>query len=452
MTIPRSAPLRGPTEDFEREPHAALLRWPSWFLLLWWIVTLGIVTLPSLGSGGTGGSAVESGSLTRTVLVLMFGAVGALMLPEAIKRVDRAGWRFLTFLGAYLGWAALSYVWSDSPQLTIRRLILATLLIVGGFGLGAGYYGRSVRGRAILARDVLVAGVIAGGAAWVSALSSEGVDILAGDWALASPAVAAQRYGYVMLLAALVSIYGRHASLVADPFASRKTQAGVLVGALVTIISLRKRVLLAVSLIATSLLSFVFRRRDARRAMLLRLGVGFLMIAIVVASLGIDIVGTATPIVTRGSEELDVESLNGRVPLWEELVVRASDRPWTGVGYGAFWTPERMDEVQSVVRWPAVVAHNGYLDEVLGTGLLGLVLVVTAWGTALVALARQASRERDAFSLLAAVWVGCYLALNLASTLMHDLFNFPFYSALVVAFAAFSGNPSIHGSSAELSR
>lgn len=405
--------------------------WPSWFLLGWWILGLGVVELPGAGVGG-----VEEGSLTRTILVLTFGAAGALRLPNAIQKLDQTGWRLFTLLVAYMGWASLSFVWSDSPQLTLRRLVLTALLIVGALGLGAGYYGLSEVGRARLARDLMIAGIVAGASVWMPTLLGGGADILAGDWALVSVAVGST-IGYPMLLAGLVSIYGRHTSAIPDPFSSRRTQGGVLVGALLTIFSLRKRALLAITLLATSALSLLFRRRRARRDMLLRLALGLAVVSMVIALLGVDVLGTATPIVLRGEQTVDLETLTGRVPLWEELLTPASENLWTGVGFGAFWTPERMADIESAVGWPAVSAHNGFIDEILATGLPGLVLLFGALVTALRALARRA-RQGNAFALLAAVWLGCYLLLNVMSALTQDLFQFPFYSALVLAFAAFT--------------
>jgi O-antigen ligase len=167
------------------------------------------------------------------------------------------------------------------------------------------------------------------------------------------------------------------------------------------------------------------------------------MIAIVGALLGVDIAGSATPIVTRGEQELDLETLTGRVPLWEELIDQASERPWTGVGFGAFWTPERMANVEVAVGWPAVNAHNGFLDEVLATGLPGLVLLFGAWVAAIRALARRAG-QGDGFALLGAVWLGCFILLNTTGTLTQFLFQFPFYSALILAFAAFTSDSASH--------
>lgn len=440
MTFPGSMRLDPHTGQARIGRPASLPRWPSWFLLGWWILALGIVDLPGGGGASAAGSAVEEGSLTRTILVLTFGAAGTLRLPDAVKKLDQAGWRFLTLLAAYLGWASLSLVWSESPQLTIRRLILAILLVVGAFGLGAGYYGVPELGRGLFARDAIVAGVVAGASVWLAALASGSVDVLAGDWALV-PVAVGTAIGYPMLLAGLVSVYGRHTSAIPNPFASRRTQAFILTGALITIFSLRKRALLAVSLLATSFLSFVFRRRRARGDMLVRIGVGLALVSIVVALLNIDVTGTATPILLRGEQEVDLETLTGRVPLWEELIPRASENPWTGVGFGAFWTPDRMAEIESAVGWHAVVAHNGYLDEVLATGLPGFVLLFSAWAAATGTLAGR-GRRGDGFALLAAVWLGSYLLINVTATLTQDLFQFPFYSSLVLAFAAFTTGSS----------
>jgi O-antigen ligase len=87
------------------------------------------------------------------------------------------------------------------------------------------------------------------------------------------------------------------------------------------------------------------------------------------------IYGTITPFlggltVLDPSEILNRDSdLTGRNNIWAFLVPRAMERPILGHGFGGFWTEELK---QAVYAYPA---HNGYLETLLDTGFIGLILI-----------------------------------------------------------------------------
>lgn len=93
---------------------------------------------------------------------------------------------------------------------------------------------------------------------------------------------------------------------------------------------------------------------------------------------GGDIVEAARSAVLLGrGEDTSPETLTGRVPLWGHLIeVYASDRPFLGYGYGAFWTAERLLDVSEYFAWPIYYSHSGYIEVLLDLGLVGLVLFV----------------------------------------------------------------------------
>jgi O-antigen ligase len=64
-------------------------------------------------------------------------------------------------------------------------------------------------------------------------------------------------------------------------------------------------------------------------------------------------------------------SLTGRVPLWEECLRYLAQRPLLGYGYNAFWTPKHVWAISRVLEWGVGVAHSGYLEVALGTGIVG---------------------------------------------------------------------------------
>ena len=127
----------------------------------------------------------------------------------------------------------------------------------------------------------------------------------------------------------------------------------------------------------------------------------------------------------------DTGTLTGRVPLWDVLWAALQEQPIVGHGFGAFWSSTRIEQVYSDARWPAVTAHNGYLDEALATGAIGLVLLVAAWLAAMWKGLRLASEGVDPRALVVFAWLGLFLLFNTAGSIMQWFFQFPFYVSLV---------------------
>jgi exopolysaccharide production protein ExoQ len=64
-------------------------------------------------------------------------------------------------------------------------------------------------------------------------------------------------------------------------------------------------------------------------------------------------------------------SLTGRLPLWAIVLDEIASQPVFGYGYGAFWTTGEADRVRATIGWNAPNAHNGFLEILLGVGLIG---------------------------------------------------------------------------------
>ena len=80
-------------------------------------------------------------------------------------------------------------------------------------------------------------------------------------------------------------------------------------------------------------------------------------------------------------------TLTGRTPLWAYLIgVIVREKPWLGHGFGALWSLESFRrDVQRQVGWPypVVIGDDGFLDILLGLGIIGLLLFlivfITSW-------------------------------------------------------------------------
>jgi|GEM_PF-1806322 len=79
-----------------------------------------------------------------------------------------------------------------------------------------------------------------------------------------------------------------------------------------------------------------------------------------------------------------ISSLTGRVPLWLELLKHASERPWCGSGYGAFWDSRMIQRTSELFLWEITHAHSVFLEALLNVGIVGVTVFVAILISALV--------------------------------------------------------------------
>jgi exopolysaccharide production protein ExoQ len=75
-------------------------------------------------------------------------------------------------------------------------------------------------------------------------------------------------------------------------------------------------------------------------------------------------------------------TFSGRMPLWAALWEMISRRPWLGYGYEGFWQGRYSESslVWQVVGWSAPHAHNGILELLLGIGWVGTTCFLISLG------------------------------------------------------------------------
>jgi O-antigen ligase len=69
-------------------------------------------------------------------------------------------------------------------------------------------------------------------------------------------------------------------------------------------------------------------------------------------------------------------TLTGRTELWSLVLVAIGNHPWLGYGFDSFWKGMHGDSLTIIrgVGWLVPTAHNGYLDLLLGVGIVGAAL------------------------------------------------------------------------------
>jgi exopolysaccharide production protein ExoQ len=421
-----------------------VVRLVSAYLLVFWIGL--IAPLATYSPRGPTDPGVSQGSLENQVLIITFGLVGALFLPAAIRRFDRT-FQWLVILWAlYLGWAAASLIWSVYPPLTVRNVVAFILVSVACFGLGVGFYGGLPNGRDLFLRHVF----------WASVLSALVIllplPFRFGEYALLDPSERLDIGGdfsayvtrpVVITLLALVatSILGVRRWLWRDwfwvallvlPLLALKSRGPIVWGLLALCIfylvyktSIRDRVLQAGTLLVIGVGTYIYYSENVLHT----------------------IFGPLMPYLTRGNLEATA-NLTGRVPLWQALLDQIGQHPWLGAGFAAFWSPLNLARMGSSEVAGAPSAHNGFLEELLNTGVVGFVILL-AFCLSVLTMALGRARKGDALGWLVFLFMVFYLLLNLTNALTQEYFQPPFVIILVALGLMASGPPAAPPASAE---
>jgi exopolysaccharide production protein ExoQ len=408
-------------------------------LALWWIASLYPLMAPQNVTEQLqmAADATAQGSRQNQVIVISFAILGGVYLPSALRvlRTRQDARRLMYLLGIYMLWAAVTILWSDDVMLSVRRLAQFLFLVIGVIGLGAGFYSRTSDGTLSLAKHALYASWLAISVLVVSRLWNQSFsDLLSPEWSLKSD-TAAQFYIYPVAYAVIAAFV---------LYSTARTKQVVSLSILVLVLVLLKGRNMLAGTLATVLLLFALRSKGiaARGAGLLALILLAGQIDLATGGrlflLSVNLVSNSLtawlPYLTLGNGMEDLLSLDSRLPLWQALWGYFSDHPLIGHGFGAFWNPDRFDEIYRAAAWPAVAAHNGFLDELLATGVVGLGIFLIFWLRS-TRVALSSGHDDNQAKYLVFGWLLLFLCFNSMGSLLQSYFAAPTLFSLTALFA-----------------
>ena len=368
----------------------------------------------------------EETPVLRLVWLPVYAIIAGLLVARADKVVRV--WPAVLMLGALVLHAWASKYWSIDPATTGRRVI--ALAITGAFSI---YLGAAFRGPH-LPRLLMHAGLLMalGSVVMVFAFPTIGLhlDINAPLWR--GLWYEKNQMGIVMVAGAVAA-----AACLASDDPRRLLPAVTLATTTLLVLATQSKtslLCLGVGLGAIAGLSLMRRGGPAFAVVAVWLGV-------ILGAIGgwLILTDTAAVLEALGKDP----SLTGRTDIWDSLMRRVEERPWTGYGYNAFWGRESVPAafVREETGWRVPSAHNGWIDLLVQLGWPGAIGVgVLMAGTALITVFRLgAAGGREGYWSLA--YLGAFFVLSLSESVLLSRANLPWALFLAILARAVSPEP-----------
>jgi len=371
----------------------------------------------------------------RLIWIPVYAVIAGLVVYR-FEKVIRA-WPAWLILGGLVLLAYASKYWSIDPAVTQRRVI--AMAINSAFAV---YVGAVFRGAALPRMLMWTCLVMAiGSLVMVFAFPRIGVHqydnagLWRGLW------YEKNQMGLVMVVGAVSAA----ATLAADQIAGtlRRPWAALLALVLCTLLVLATQS-------KTSLLCWLLGVGMVAGWWVLKQGgaaitVAAIWLAVVASALGAWIWNSDSALIL---EALGKDpSLTGRTLIWEALMRKVAERPWTGYGFSAFWGEDSIPamQIRLETQWPVPSAHNGWIDLLVQLGWPGAVAVggVMAISGVLILTRTNGLGAREGYWSVA--YLAVFTALSLSESVLLTHANLPWVLMLaILARAVTFEAPPVH--------
>jgi len=360
-------------------------------------------------------------------------AVTAGLLVFRFDKVIRA-WPAWLMVGALVALAYVSQYWSIDPEVTDRRVIAMAINSAFAVYLGAVFRGAALP--RVLMHTCLVMAV--GSLIMVFAYPKVGVHQLdnAGLWR--GLWYEKNQMGLVMVVGAVSAA----ACLAADQIAgaSRKPWAALLTLILTTVLILatQSKTSLLCLMIGVGMVGGWWTLKQG--------GAAVTIVAIWAAVVGI--VGGAWTWHIASASILQAlgkdPSLTGRTLIWEALMRKVAERPWTGYGFSAFWGVDSIParEIRIQTQWPVPSAHNGWIDLLVQLGWPGAVAVGALIAIAAIMILARTNGLGAREGYWSIGYLSVFVALSLSESVLLNHASLPWSLMLAILTRAVTFDPA----------
>lgn len=362
--------------------------------------------------------SAREGTAQRQVFLGVLGLLSAVTLAwPGDKRL-----RLFSPLGllciAYLSWCVASCLWSDDTWMSARRIIALACEVLAGVAIATRTSPRQ------FAWFVLACTITWFGLGLAAELSHGALQ----PWRAGYRFKGVFHANIMSVACALLILSALYLS--SSTKSMKRMLQGVAGIAFVFLILTGSRTALGAVLATFAVVSMLTLPAPKK---LVIAGAGGLAVAAVVLAVGVGAINITTDWLSMGRQDHDVGSLSSRIPLWNELLgVYASERPFGGYGYGAFWSPTRIFDVARSQKWNPSYAHSTYVDLTLNIGIIGTVLFLITMILAFMKAVRLETRHVHAGFGFIAMVIACVLLDGTLETTFGSTWFMSFFAITAV--------------------
>jgi O-antigen ligase len=132
-------------------------------------------------------------------------------------------------------------------------------------------------------------------------------------------------------------------------------------------------------------------------------------------------------------------TLTGRTNIWQGVLFEIHKRPMLGYGYGAVWDDKSgwgpVYWITKIAGFRAAHAHNSWLEQWLGLGLVGLVAWSLYFAQTLILAIVAVYRDKGAYLALPFILVYGLVALTESIAVVYNDFRWVMFVAVAVKLA-----------------
>jgi O-antigen ligase len=318
----------------------------------------------------------------------LLGGVG--LTCWALSPTGRSRWNSLLLVmgAAYVGWCLISMVWSIDHIQSLRKSTILLLTLAGAFGVASRLELEDLVWVTILVLGALVAGGVLIEVAYGTFRPWRHDYRFSGT---VHPNDQGVQCALLALAGGLAEWRGRDRPWL---------RASIVTLGLAGLWFTESRTTLA-ALVAAAAVAIVMRARGIHRWLVVA---GCLMAAslggVLYNFVSVSALEDTADVASMGRRE-NVNTLTGRLPLWEELEHAARNRMIKGHGYGAFWNSKNILKYSKIFSWHIPHAHSAYLDLILAVGVVGMSLYILWVFASAAAAAQQYENSRRRAQLFA---------------------------------------------------
>ncbi len=304
---------------------------------------------------------MERGNALRQVALLALGCVGVAGMASSREKPWNVRWSVLAPLVVLVALSCLSIAWTPQPVVTAKRLVVLACVLTGCAGLARILTPREFLGVSLATLLLFISGSIA-------------VDMAAGG----RPWSGDYRFGGTLhpnAQATYCAILAIAANCLPLGFGRRWLKPVIIAAALGLIVLTESRTGLMAA-VAALVLTWMVKLPPGMRWAGFSLGIaGATLLVVAYFSVGSGARSRVVDTALLGRSQ-QAGSLTGRLPLWDELLDHAADKPLLGYGYEGFWTKKRIAAIMRSQGWSLQNAHNSYFEILLQLGYVGLFLAI----------------------------------------------------------------------------